>query len=150
VGTPLSATPWRLHELGFYYLRTGDTSKARAYLTRSLQLRKARGDRVASGVNESNLATIAMAGGNVAEALAHLRAASAKDPSRFLLSNLVNRAPGADSAWLNEMRGLYGEQFETSYRAVLDSIRAEVKAGAGRRSRPAARESLERVGAPHP
>lgn len=113
----LQETGWRVHHVGWFYLRIGRVEEAAKHFKRALQLDDAKQERKQGAYALRGLMFTALAQGNSAQALEYLVQASARNPLDADLELTAKDIPSWPAeGWLKQLEGMYGERFTKATR----------------------------------
>jgi tetratricopeptide (TPR) repeat protein len=128
LGGELEHTGWRHQQFGWYYLRSGNASAARAHFGEARKYYDLDRERLVGAEALRGLMYVALAEGRPEEAFTFARDAARRSPVTFALANL---RPDLESmqhdAWIIDLKALYPQTFAKSVERLLALASAAAK-----------------------
>lgn len=113
----LQETGWRVHHVGWFYLRIGRVEEAAKHFQRALQLDDAEQERKQGAYALRGLMFTALAQGDSSQAMEYLVLASERNPLDADLELIAKDIPSWPAeGWLKQLEGMYGERFTKATR----------------------------------
>ncbi|MFL6263437.1 MAG: hypothetical protein ACJ76Y_27410 [Thermoanaerobaculia bacterium] len=119
IGPQVGESPWRSLQQGWFYLRIGNSSKAKEYLTQSLQFYDSGHERKQGAAALRGLMLVSLAEGDASQAYKYLAQAAERSP----LDSDIDMVAKDISSWpsdgiMSQLQGLYGDKFTTALHSL--------------------------------